>query len=365
MRVLFWSEGFLPHMGGVEIFAKHIIQGLTQRGFEFAVITSIMDETLEEEDYLGAHIYRLPLRPGLNGNSDAFRTSLKKIAEIKRSFKPHLSHINTTGPTFIYHLQTKAIHPHPSLFTFHFYPPSTRGSNVLLNRILDHCIWVNTVAQDPLQAVRNYAPNIITKSSYIYNALELPPVDPKPLPWNPPVLLGIGRMVHEKGFDLALKAMTKLLAKYPGLKLNLVGTGPADDKLKELAERLRIEESINFLGHLSKEELYQVINEATLLLVPSRHLECFGLVALEAMQLCRPVIGAQSGGLTEVIINGETGLVVPQDDFLALSEGIDQILSQPANARAMGLAGRERTIKEFSLKRMLNEYEKLFQKLLS
>ena len=94
MKILFWSEGFWPHIGGIEIFAEQLMQGLQQKGFEFAVITSTLENALDEEVYKGIKIYRLPLRQGLSGNMSAFTTSLKKIIEIKQRFCPDLYHFN-------------------------------------------------------------------------------------------------------------------------------------------------------------------------------------------------------------------------------------------------------------------------------
>jgi glycogen(starch) synthase len=105
------------------------------------------------------------------------------------------------------------------------------------------------------------------------------------------------------------------------------------------------------------------MNSATLALVPSRWREAFGLVALQAMQMARPVVASDMGGLPEVVAHGETGLVVPKEDPAAVAQAVVQLLENRRLAEEMGAAGRRRAEKLFSFDRYVQEYESLYRKL--
>jgi glycosyltransferase involved in cell wall biosynthesis len=106
-----------------------------------------------------------------------------------------------------------------------------------------------------------------------------------------------------------------------------------------------------------------LMGDATLVLVPSR-LEGFGLVALEAGSMARPVVATRVGGLPELIIHHETGLLTPGDNSEALTEAIVLLLEQPKIATSMGWAARERALNEFAWKRHVDAYDALYRRLI-
>ena len=97
--------------------------------------------------------------------------------------------------------------------------------------------------------------------------------------------------------------------------------------------------------------------------MPSR-IEPFGLVALEAAQLGRPVVASAVDGLPEVVVHGETGLLVPPDDPAALARAIAVLLDDPLRARALGAAARRRAETVFAWDRYVAAHEQLFEKIL-
>lgn len=363
MKILLWSELFWPHLGGIETFARILAEGLQERGFQFSIITSTLKDSPERETLNGIEVFRLPLRTGFSGDFFSIKKVLKKVSQIKTEFKPDLTHLNTAGPSFFYHLQTLNTQPHPTLFTFHFYPPTSTQKDGALQKMFQHTDYFNAVSQDTLNEFIKYSPDIQDRSSVIFNALPFPDFDLQDLPKTPPRIFTFGRQVPEKGFDLALRAFAKNLSRFPNIQLILAGKGPDRDQLEDITQQLGIGSNVNFLGPVSDERIAQEINQSTMILVPSRHKECFGLVALQGMQMGRPVVAARSGGMVEVVSHGETGLVVDQDNVPALAQAMEHLLTNPGLAQKMGQAGRERAIKLFSLEKMLDSYENLYQKL--
>jgi glycogen synthase len=122
-----------------------------------------------------------------------------------------------------------------------------------------------------------------------------------------PLLLAVGRLVYEKGFQLALEALPQLIREVPGVRFVVAGSGPHEAALREQARRLGLLERGTFLGWIGDDVLHSLYRIADLCVVPSIY-EPFGLVALEAMASGCPCIVADTGGLREVVPNDSVGL---------------------------------------------------------
>jgi glycosyltransferase involved in cell wall biosynthesis len=365
MKILFLSECFWPHKGGIEIFGEQLMLGLQQRGFEFVVITSTLEGAPDEEIYKGIQIQRLPLRPGLTGDIHAFKTSLKKIIEIKRQFCPNLYHLNVSGPSFFYHLQSITQNPAPTVFTFHYLiPPSLHTDNLLAN-MLEKSDWITGVSRAALQHARNFLPSVTERSSMIYNGLKKPIITPTPLSKNAEYILSWGRLVENKGFDWMLKAFSVIAQKYPHLNYWLIGDGPDKQRLQDLIHELNLENRVYFPGkHCSEKTLFKAISGSRVVVIPSHDTtESFGLSALEALQMGRPVITTKHVGLNEVVIHQETGLCFERNNMDSLVCAIETLLNDFNASVQYGLMGKKNAKNRFSLKKMLNEYEHLFRTL--
>jgi glycosyltransferase involved in cell wall biosynthesis len=139
----------------------------------------------------------------------------------------------------------------------------------------------------------------------------------------------------------------------------IAGGGQERPFLERLVNQLELQSTVHFTGELSREEGLQWINRATLLMVPS-YFEPFGLVALEAMHLKRPVIASCVGGLAEIVLDGTTGLLVPPQSHDALYQAMQNLLNQPRQAIEMGQNGYKRAAEQFTLEQNSKVYEKYF-----
>jgi glycogen(starch) synthase len=191
----------------------------------------------------------------------------------------------------------------------------------------------------------------------------MPAQDPPPISFDPPRILCLGRLVPEKGFDLALAAFSVICHRFPGARLVLAGDGREWDNLKQRATELGLALSVEFVGGVPPDKVTDLIAEATLVLIPSR-LEGFGLVALEAGSMARPVVATRVGGLPEVIVHEETGLLTESENSEALAGAIELLLEQPEKAERMGRAARERAQREFGWERYVDVYDGLYRKLI-
>ncbi|HSF61552.1 MAG TPA: glycosyltransferase family 4 protein [Gaiellaceae bacterium] len=173
-----------------------------------------------------------------------------------------------------------------------------------------------------------------------------------------PRLLCVGRLIPIKGHLVLLRALARARARVPEVTLDVAGRGPLAPALKTYAKELGLADAVRFLGFVSP--VQKAIDDAAIVVVPSLG-EGFGMVALESMERARPVIVSAVGGLPEIVADGETGLVVPSADAEALADAIVALAGDPTRASAMGSAGRERALAEFTPERCTARIEELYR----
>lgn len=363
-RILFWSGTFWPNIGGVEVHAAKLLPSLRERGYEYAVIAPKTPPELPNEgSYRGIPIYRFPFRGNLNDrNFDQLIETRQKIAALKRSFAPDLVHINTVGVDNFFHLTTAGTHRTPVLVTLH--GKWAKQGDSVVEKTLCGADWVVGCSAAILGEGRRLAPQIISRSSVIYNGVEVPSIYPSVLPFDPPRLLCLGRLAPDKGFDIALPAFKAILGCYPRARLMVAGDGPDREPLEKQTDGLGIRHAVEFVGWIAPSKVPELINSATLVVMPSRE-DSFPLVALEAALLGRPLVAARAGGLPEIVVPMETGMLIDKEDCDGLAKSIAFLLDHPQAAMRMGEAARLRAGAMFGWERHVDAYDALYQTLTS
>jgi glycosyltransferase involved in cell wall biosynthesis len=180
---------------------------------------------------------------------------------------------------------------------------------------------------------------------------------------NLPIVLAMGRLVSAKGMHLLIKAFAGLKMK---ARLVIIGDGPDMKKLKALGELSGLNEGETFLGWLDNEACRKWIDRSTVVVVPSIWPEPFGIVGIEAMASGKPVVAFDSGGISEWLVQGQTGYLVPTGDIAALKEKIRVLLRDPELANEMGKNGfaycRERFGPDVHLSLLLSIFKKSINK---
>jgi glycosyltransferase involved in cell wall biosynthesis len=180
-------------------------------------------------------------------------------------------------------------------------------------------------------------------------------------PLVPGVVASLGRLEREKGFDVLLQAMAQVRGGAGGSRLVLGGDGLlAGDLARQVAE-LGLQQRVELCGFVA--DVPGFLSRAGLFALASRS-EGLGLVLVEAMAAGRPVVATRVGGIPEVVVDGETGLLVPPGDPGALAAGIQRLLDDPDLARRMGEAGQQRAQALFSAERMAAQTGALYEELL-
>ena len=196
----------------------------------------------------------------------------------------------------------------------------------------------------------------------LLNGLDAPEAALVLAPAGEPTVVAVGRLSEEKGFDVLLRAFARVLERAPSARLVIAGDGFRRDALVAEAMALGIAASVDFPGWVDGEALTELLDRASVVVIPSRA-EGFGLVALEAALRGRAVVATDVGGLSEVVADGATGLLVPVEDPGALAGAVLGLLEDRGLARRLGEAGRARALREFSGRRHVEATVELYERL--
>ena len=171
--------------------------------------------------------------------------------------------------------------------------------------------------------------------------------------YGPHAVVIVGRMASTErynGHEQLLLAWPRVVAEIPDATLVMVGRGDDVERLRTKAAALGISRSVQFAGFLSDAALRGVMRHAAVFAMPSRG-EGFGLVYLQAMHLGVPCLGSRDDAAADVIVDGETGLLVPRQDPEAIAGAVARLLTDESMRRRMGEAGRRRFESTFSYPR--------------
>jgi len=179
----------------------------------------------------------------------------------------------------------------------------------------------------------------------------------------PPTVAFAGRIVPNKGIGVLLDAFAQVAQAVPDARLVIAGDGPEREALTQHARQLGIASQVEWLGHLSRDDAEAAFASAWVQAVPSTWEEPFGLVAAEGLMRGTAVVASKLGGLAEIVVDGETGALVPAGDPNALANALLPILSDRDHAEALGHAGRARALAHFSESRLVDAFETLYRQL--
>jgi glycosyltransferase involved in cell wall biosynthesis len=194
------------------------------------------------------------------------------------------------------------------------------------------------------------------KVEVVYPGVEEAAVEARPEPF----LIGAAmRLVPVKGASHLIDAVPRLRTEFPRVRLQVAGSGPLESALKEQVRRLQLEDVVEFLGW--REDLRETMARWSVFVLPSLA-EGFGLAALEAMSLSIPVVASDVGGISELVENRKSGLLVPPQDASALAAAIARLLSDPGERQRVAAAARELS-RSFPLKREIEQIEGIYARL--
>lgn len=189
----------------------------------------------------------------------------------------------------------------------------------------------------------------------IYNGIDCDRFRPAQ-PSQPPLILSIGRLISKKGFDVLIDACASLQNGGQEFRCEIIGEGPLSAELQARIDRHGLGKQVLLVGPKSQAEIAARLSRATLLVLPCRvdadgAMDNLPTVVMEAMASALPVVSTDVGGVAEMVRNGESGLLVSQNDPLATAEAIARLIGDVELARSFGREGRKRAEELFSIEK--------------
>lgn len=177
-----------------------------------------------------------------------------------------------------------------------------------------------------------------------------------------PILVDVGRLIPVKGHEYLIKALKIVIPSFPKVRLFIVGDGTLRESLDDLTNQLGLKENVIFAGY--RRDVPRFMSEANLFIFPTLG-EGFGLVLLEAMAFKKPIVATKVMSVPEIVEDGESGLLVSLRNPETLADAIIQLLSDKKKAETFGRKGYEILSSKFSIKRMVEETERIYDGLLA
>jgi len=373
MRILIINSEYPPIGGGAGNASAQIANQLEKLGHIVTVVTSRFEKLPHKEQNDNVNIYRIP---SLRRRQDRSNPLEQIIFILSASFwtLSLIPHFKPNATLAFFGVPSGAIAWLIKLVYQIPYVISLRGGDVPGFRPYDFHVYHKLIAPF-LRTIWKNASAIIANSNglrqlaHTFDSRFVIPIIPNGVDlelyktidrdWSPPRLLSVGRIVHQKGLDLAMHALGGL--KDLNWEWHIAGDGPQMGALQSLAQELDIDDRVVFLGWQSRPQIIESYRKSNVFLFPSRH-EGMPNAILEAMASGLPVIATCIAGNEELVIDGKTGYLVPSEDIETLQETLKKILNDSVLRQQMGIASRRRAEESYSWESTAQQYALLLEK---
>lgn len=233
-----------------------------------------------------------------------------------------------------------------------------------LSQIFSGATAIVAVSDFAANQLRTRFPDTASRVQCVYNGIDCDSFQPAE-PSSPPLILSIGRLISKKGFDVLIDACASLRNSGHEFRCEIIGEGPLLAELQTRIDRHNLRDRIALMGAKDQGEVAARLRKATILALPCRvdpdgAMDNLPTVIMEAMASVLPVISTDVGGIAEMVLNGETGLLVPQNDPVATAEAIARLINNPELAQSFGREGRKRAEEIFSIEKNVKALREIF-----
>jgi len=376
--------------GGAETGIVLTNEVLRARGHEVRVIASdagpadvrrfsdVTYRACSHHSFLGKIFVRL-------WNPDAYRVVRREI----KSFAPDVIQVHTTYEASASVLFATSVVP--AIFTVHGAEDYTRGllvwgfpqrffrdqtaipsaRNLSLLGML-HYLYHALLSVPLYRRGMWHVDRVLVMSTYMLELLHREGVEatcipnatklfrPSPLPEERTTVLYVGRLEFAKGVHHLLTAFPEVRKHIPTARLVVAGTGSYERELRTLATELGLGSAVRFVGYRTRDDLYALYKQSTLVVMPSIWPEPFGKVGVEAMSVGRPVVATGVGGMSEWLRDGVTGYLVPPGDPHVLATSVTALLKNRTVCESMAFAAAGHATL-FSIEQYTTRLEALYQ----
>jgi glycosyltransferase involved in cell wall biosynthesis len=343
---------------GVTKIIFQLADELKNKGYTVIFASDNRDRFKAQIENMGFRHYTIPLSPDKK-NILNFLICFIKIALIVGKERISIIHSHHRWSSFIAFFVSKIFRV-PLITTYHGIHEGKKRLTLWGDSII-------SVSEDAKKHLVEYFHVNPEKIKVIHNGVQIPnfenfEIERKGNPVsNHPVIANIARMSPEKDQETLFIAMKRVIKNYPEVKLLLVGKGNLEDKLRMLVEQLGITKSVEFVGEI--QDISSVLERIDFLVLSSLT-EGLPMAVLEALAFEKPVVATIVGDIPSVVVDGETGCLVPPKNPGQLANAISFLLKNRDKALEMGRNGRELVKDKFSAERMAVETEKVYRDLL-
>ncbi len=392
LNICIFAKGLPVHTtGGMEIHVQSLIDGLIKRRHKVTVITTRHPEGVGKEEKGNLKTYYVGDKP-LKCAKRFYEESAELFEKLNHEERFDIVHSQSTSGygfakfchediPFIVTLQGTAFNEIKSALNtksikgliLALYLFLQHSSNSIDNIVFKKANRIIAVSNELKEDIKKQYKVPDEKLVMIQNGIDTdtcrPELDVTSLIYkyglqNKKIILTIGVMTGQKGHDLLLQVLPCILKEYENIKLVLVGFGPQFNKLKNLAEKLKVTEDVAFTGKIPHEELQFYYNLADVFVFPTLRVEGGPLVIPEAMACERPVIASRIGGIPTVIEDHKDGILVEPGNLKELKERILEVLNDEELAKMLGKNARKKVVEKYSVDRMVEDTIAVYGKVL-
>ena len=381
MKIALFPSAFHPNLGGVEELTRQLAHALRRRKHGVIIVTQRWPRDLPAyEEFENLPLHRVSFTGAPQGwNAGALKARIKwntrrRAAEIETARILHetgadLVHIQCAGPNAYYaHHAARALklplvlsaQGELTMDATGLYQKSGWMRGVLRDVTRD-AAQITACSRDALDDIENFAQDLslAERSRVIYNGISL--ADFAPMNEAPdaataprPYVFAMGRFVRQKGFDVLIEAWKR--AEIDEFDLIIAGAGPEKSALESLAVNAP---NVRFWGRADRADVVRLLRGCAWFVLPSR-VEPQGIVNLEAMAAGRAVVASKTGGVPEIVLDGQTGVLVEPDNAESLAHALREMAENPARCAALGAAGWERA-QSFDWDVLAAQYETVYR----
>ena len=325
--------------GGTEIQTLNLVRALVIKGHKVVTVCyfEYSQEMVTRFQQTGSEVVCLSKDGTRIGGWKGIIFLYKGLRRVLKQYRPEVAHVQYMAPGAIPILLLRLLGMRQIVATAHTAAdiyPNLR----LIHFVQQHCVRVFTCITE--RAERSFfgtsllysEQTVLKKRNHftIYNALPAGiSISRQTKSKDKPLTIGVvSRLESIKGMDLVVPAFTLVKARHPEMQLLIVGGGSLRKQMEEQVHKARLEEAVEFAGRQPQEKLSSYYDRIDILLMPSRS-EGFGLTAIEGMARGCVVVAARTGGLPEVVRDGEVGLLHEPEQVKDLAAQINKLIEQP------------------------------------
>jgi colanic acid/amylovoran biosynthesis glycosyltransferase len=235
-----------------------------------------------------------------------------------------------------------------------------RDFQIGLDKLVDASRLIVTETDYAERFLRERFPDSANRIHRIYNGLDLSLFKRADFSPTPPLIVAVGRLIAKKGFVELLRACGLFRERGKSFRCEIIGEGPLEQELRAEIAQLDLQDCVELPGPKPQHEIRERLAAATVFVLPSvidpeGGMDNLPTVIMEAMAAGLPVVSTSIGGIPEMVIQNETGFLVPSADVAALAGAIEKVISDRSLAQKLGHAGYERAQRLFSIEKNVRE----------